>query len=160
MACKSVQRTLAALRKLGYTAEVTEKWIPFFGKGNEDNPKRGVRRDLLNFIDIIAIGKPKILAVQACDLSTRKLHIKKILNEPNALKWLRSGGQIEVWAWRKLKKKNKDGRLSKVAKYEAKVFLILPCHTCLGWYTETVRDSEGCLKCNGTGICVEEKSDD
>jgi carbonic anhydrase len=84
------QRTLAHLRKLGYTAQVVERWNQF----------AKVRQDLLGFIDVLAIGDGRIVGVQAT-ASAVAARVEKIRNEPRAREWLRAGGLIEVHGWAK-----------------------------------------------------------
>jgi len=91
-------RTLGAFRKAGYRAGIVERWIAPAKK----------RIDLFGFIDGISIN-PKhqlhgIIAWQACTGGDLAAHLKKIQEEcyDAACDWLRSGGLIEVWAWRKL----------------------------------------------------------
>ncbi len=48
-------RTLQALRKLGMTADVVERWLP----------RIMVRKDYLGFADVLALdGQPGVLAIQ------------------------------------------------------------------------------------------------
>jgi len=86
-------RSLEHLRKLGYIADVTERWIP----------KINVRKDLFGFIDILAINDTEVLAVQATgeqnsgNVSTRVLKIAEHENYPKVCKHMR----IVVHGWRK-----------------------------------------------------------
>jgi hypothetical protein len=90
-------RTLAECRKRGLIAQVVEKW----------NPHARIRQDLFGVIDLLAIlppsnlGPGSILGIQACaggDHATRR---DKILAEPRAAAWIRSGGRLELWSWSK-----------------------------------------------------------
>ncbi len=85
------QRTLAQLRKDGWTTAITERWNPF----------AKIRQDLYGFCDVLAIGCGHILAVQACAGASHAARRDKILAEPRARTWLESGGRIEVWSWAK-----------------------------------------------------------
>lgn len=91
------QRTLRLLREQGCIAAVTERWNPYVGE-------HGVRQDLFGFMDVIALAGA-ILGVQACAGSGMAAHRRKILEECTeaAEAWLRAGGRIEIWAWRKVK---------------------------------------------------------
>jgi len=86
-------RSLEHLRKLGYTADVTERWIP----------KINVRKDLFGFIDILAINETEVLAVQATgeqnsgNVSARVTKIAEHENYPLVCKHMR----IVVHGWRK-----------------------------------------------------------
>ncbi len=87
-------------------AGVVERW-------NQHAGPFGIRQDLFGFIDVIAIDPSRgsrtgaILAVQACPGPRLSDHLAKITTtqpaRDNALAWLRAGGRIEVWAWRKTK---------------------------------------------------------
>jgi hypothetical protein len=92
------QKTLKALRDSGAVTGIVEHWNPFDHK----------RHDLFGFIDIIAMFIPKggedgaVCAVQSTGPSGHMDHKRKILAEPRALIWLKSGGTIQLWSWRKL----------------------------------------------------------
>lgn len=94
------QRTLRALREQGILCAVAEKWNPYGGP-------YGVRQDLFGFIDVIGLAPGRgILAIQVCSGSTFANHYKKLMdsNCTEAVEtWLRCGGLIEIWAWRKVK---------------------------------------------------------
>lgn len=128
------QRTLAALRKLGYLAAVVEKW----------NHGAHIRQDLFGFIDVLAIGGGDCMActgtgqiggtprrgpVRECNLcagagrqavetlavqATTGDHvahrIEKIVGDAElhqrAAMVKAAGWRVEVWGWRK----NSKGR--------------------------------------------------
>jgi len=87
------QRTLARLRKDGWTAQVVERW----------NPYAHIRQDLFGIIDILAIRKDEILGVQATSGSNVPARVKKSLEEgrESLERWLLAGGHYEVWGWAK-----------------------------------------------------------
>ena len=97
------QRTLRELRRMGRTCAIAEKWqaIP-------NHPGGGVRKDLFGFIDIISLDpKRGIGAIQSCGQNF-SAHIQKIKNSEcteAVTEWLLCGGGLEVWGWRKLKRK-------------------------------------------------------
>ncbi len=105
-----MQRTLKRLKEQGYTAEKVERWNSF--------AKR--RQDLFGFGDILIIGHPPCI-IQVCTMSSRAAHIKKILANENAKEWLARYNLIEVWSWRKLKVKKKDGTIGKKETWEVDV---------------------------------------
>lgn len=94
-------RTLALLRKEKKIAEVTEKWNPFTHQ----------RKDLLGFIDLIALDvhEKATWGVQCTSTGNVNARIKKIKNEcrENALAWLNAGNKIEVIGWSKKGAKGK-----------------------------------------------------
>lgn len=91
MSFSPTQRTLAELRRLGYTAQVVERW----------NQYAGVRQDLFGVIDVLAIRQGEILGVQACSGSNHAARVAKIMREPKALAWIEAGGKLQVWSWQK-----------------------------------------------------------
>ncbi len=90
-------RTLEYIRSQGWEADIVERFNPYAGKF-------GQRKDCFNVIDIIAMGENSILGIQSTgqDFSG---HDKKILEEPNARKWLKNGGRLMLIGWRKIKLK-------------------------------------------------------
>ncbi len=90
------QLSLRELRKQGYLVEVTEHWNPFARK----------RKDLFDFIDLIAVKEGVILGVQTTTASNMNARIKKIKEHPNYPLVKASGIQVIVEGW----KKNKSNR--------------------------------------------------
>jgi len=99
----SVQRTLRACREQGRFVEKVEQWISYGGLKAKPVPGKpmGIRRDAFGFIDIIAIDTDAIVAVQACG-ADKKSHREKVIASDYSLPWLKAGGKIELWSWRKL----------------------------------------------------------
>lgn len=95
------QRTLAALRKQGRACDIVERWLGLAGKF-------GVRKDLFNIIDIIALDRyTGVVGVQSCGQSFSE-HWKKLTEEQaeSSRLWLETPGTtLELWGWRKLKVK-------------------------------------------------------
>jgi hypothetical protein len=86
------QRTLAEMRRRGYLADVTERWIP----------GAMVRRDLFGFGDVLAVGEREVVMVQATSASNAASRIRKITEHEN-LGAVRKGGiRILVHAWKKV----------------------------------------------------------
>jgi hypothetical protein len=85
------QRALADLRKLGYHAQVVERW----------NPYAEIRQDLFGFIDILAIHpeRHEILGVQACSGASHAARRAKIEAHDKVMPWLLSGGRLEIWSY-------------------------------------------------------------
>jgi hypothetical protein len=81
------------LRKQGYECGVVERYNSF----------THTRNDLFGFIDLIAIGEGRILAVQATggDGGNHAARRSKALAEPRLKTWLESGGQFAVVSWAK-----------------------------------------------------------
>ena len=106
----ATQRTLRALRNEGLLCEIVEKWVTVPG-----HPGGGFRKDYLGFIDIIALDASKmtqdqrsgIIGVQSCGQAFSP-HLRKIMDSEttnNVIEWLRCGGRLQLWGWRKLKLK-------------------------------------------------------
>lgn len=89
-------RTQKLLREQGLISDTVERWITF-------GMRRGVRKDFCGFADIIAFGGGRILAVQVCHQNGIKKHMATILANDRALEWVRSGGELLLIAWRKIK---------------------------------------------------------
>jgi hypothetical protein len=87
------QRTLAKLRSDGYSlVEVTERWNTF----------TKTRRDLFNFIDVLAVKGNEVLAVQTTSGTNVSARIAKIRGLQSSGLWLESPNRrIIVHGWRK-----------------------------------------------------------
>lgn len=100
MATSPTQRTIRELKNQGRVCGIVEKFNSFVGP-------HGIRQDFLGFIDIIACDVENgIIGIQCCGQDFAA-HYRKITEErnENAFEWLRSGGKIELWGWRKVKLK-------------------------------------------------------
>jgi hypothetical protein len=86
-------RTLEALRRDGWTAQVVESWIP----------RLNVRRDLFGVGDVLAVkpGDPPLL-LQCTSGSHHAHRVGKSRQEPRLRAWLASGATFEVWSWSKV----------------------------------------------------------
>ena len=85
-------RSLAALRKDGWTCYITEKFNTF----------SKIRIDAFGFGDILACSPTRgIMLVQACAIASQAARIAKIRAEPRHAIWLASKGRIQVMAWGK-----------------------------------------------------------
>lgn len=87
------QRSLAYLRKGGWTVCVVEKWIAQIRQ----------RKDAFGFGDLLAcrIGTPGATLVQTTSVSNASARVKKIRQTAEAGIWIASGNQIVVHAWGK-----------------------------------------------------------
>lgn len=102
MTMSPTQLSLRHLRELGYTAEVVERRIPH----------TNTTRDLLGFIDILAIGPPvglvndrTTLAVQTTTVKNVPARLKKIAECDHIAAVREAGWAISVHGWAK-----KNGR--------------------------------------------------
>lgn len=100
MAASSMQMTLKKLREHEVPAGIVERFVH-----NKFVGAHGHRSDLFGIFDIVAI-KDRITGIQTC-CSGQAEHYRKITEQhcAPALKWLSSGGRIELWYWRKVKVK-------------------------------------------------------
>lgn len=93
-------RSLELLRKLGMECQTVEQWVKFPGM------RHGIRRDLFNFADIVALGGegfPGCLFVQSCAGASHAARLEKIYQEDKAQKALECGNTIWVCSWKKRK---------------------------------------------------------
>ena len=107
------QRTLRALREQGRITDVTERFVKFGAGG-------GIRKDLFGFIDLISLDPQKgIIGIQSTSGACLPDHRRKILDEKavEVTEWLKAGGKLELWAWRKIKLK----RGGKAERWSARV---------------------------------------
>ena len=116
---RPTQRTLKALKDDGRICAIVEKWVPMHQKREEGSGPggpgaggswaerpMGFRKDLFGFIDIIALDPEKgIVGIQSCGQAFSE-HALTILNSDateNVIEWLKAGGKVELWSWRKVK---------------------------------------------------------
>ena len=88
-----VSRTLELFRERGWLACVVEKYNSFIKQ----------KFDVFGFADILACHEgppPWIMLAQVCgeDVSS---HFDKMRSEPRVREWLRCGGCIFIYGWRK-----------------------------------------------------------
>jgi len=106
------QRTKAALKKRGAIHQVVERW----------NAHAKVRIDLFGVIDIVALptvdGFVRCMGIQATAKGWAD-RMAKAEAEPRLRDWLAAGCLFEVWGWRKLKTRNKNGKLGKREQWKA-----------------------------------------
>jgi hypothetical protein len=90
------ERTTKELRDQGLLYWKVETWNSF----------AKIKVDLFNIIDLVVLDQV-ITGVQVCTGSDLQDHIRKIRDEHKeyTLGWLRSGGALQIWAWRKIKAK-------------------------------------------------------
>lgn len=89
-------RSLEEMRKRGYIADVTERWIPRARK----------RRDLFGFIDILCVHPERegdVVGVQATSASNVSKRVDKIINHENVGAVRKGGIRILVHGWTKRK---------------------------------------------------------
>lgn len=89
------QRSLAALRELGYLVEVVEKWNSF----------TRTRKDLWGWADLLAIRRGEVLAVQVTSEGVAN-RVKKVTDSETIGRVREAGVRVEVHGWRK----NSKGR--------------------------------------------------
>ena len=84
------QRSLAALRDLGYLVEVVEKWNSF----------TRTRKDLWGWADLLAIKRGEVLAVQVTSKAVAN-RVAKVTNSETIGRVREAGVRVEVHGWRK-----------------------------------------------------------
>lgn len=102
------ERSLAHLRKEGFTVQKVERWQSFFGRttggGHAGAGRGGLRIDLFGCIDLIAMKQGQgIVGIQCGAISGHSGHVRKILEEPRAKEWIQCGGRLIVHSWGKQK---------------------------------------------------------
>lgn len=102
---KTVSRTKALYEKQGYAVWVVEQWIQV-----PKHPAGGIRRDMYNFADLVAIkvGHP-ILAIQTCSGDRHADHLRAIEENDYADIWEHAGGAIHLVSWKKRAVRTKKG---------------------------------------------------
>ena len=93
MASKPTERSLAHLRKEGYTVAIAEKFNYFIK----------IRQDLFGWIDICAIhpDNPGVLGVQTTSTANLSTRIKKAITLDSFKVWLQAGNVAEFHGWAK-----------------------------------------------------------
>jgi len=82
-------RSLEVLRKLGYEADVVERWVP----------GARIRRDFLGCIDIVGVHPEHgIIGVQATTTGNIAARLAKAATEKRLRPWLEHA-RFEVWGW-------------------------------------------------------------
>ena len=73
-----------------------------FDNADSFNAKSQRRKDLFGFIDFVALGPGRSVAVQTTTYKHRAEPVRKIKEErrENALAWLAAGNQIVVYGWK------------------------------------------------------------
>ncbi len=95
------QRTLKALRDEGWAlVEVVEHWKAFPRKDGKG--KKGYRKDLFGFVDVLALRENEILGVQACSRGDVATRCAKIADHENVGAVRDAGIRLEVWGWGKM----------------------------------------------------------
>jgi len=102
------QKTLSHLRNCGFRAQKVEYWQWYalvIDEGRKawsqhKNGMPGVRKDLFQFIDIIAMREDYgIVGVQSTSKGSRYAHRAGIFANEDAIIWLRSKGRILLYCW-------------------------------------------------------------
>ena len=96
------QRTIRELKNMGRRCGIVERFNAYVGP-------HGIRQDLFGIIDIIALDpETGVVGIQCCSGSGFSAHYKKMIEEhaQETLDWLQTPGtKLEIWAWRKIKRK-------------------------------------------------------
>jgi len=119
----SMQRTLSELKKYNISYWIVENYN-YFSKQ---------RVDMFHIFDVLALDCG-FVGIQVCGLDI-KPHKEKIMVEyaENTTIWLQNGGRIEVWAWRKIKKRKKNGKKGNQAIWVPRIFDVLLVNNELYW---------------------------
>jgi hypothetical protein len=91
MATTPTARTLDALRRDGWLAQVVEVYLPFCRQ----------RRDLFGVGDVLAVRPGEVLLVQCTTGDNLAARRTKALAEPRLRAVLEAGVRFELWGWSK-----------------------------------------------------------
>ena len=92
MKTSPTQRTLALLRKEGWTVAIVERW----------NAYAKIRQDLFGCIDLVAMRGNHLMGVQATSGANHSKRRVKAQAEPRLAEWLGTGSLFMVISWSKL----------------------------------------------------------
>ena len=84
------QRSMKALRELGYLVEVVEKWNSF----------TRTRKDLWGWADLLAIRRGEVLAVQVTAQAVAN-RVAKVTDSETIGRVREAGVRVEIHGWRK-----------------------------------------------------------
>jgi len=84
------ERSLKYLRKLGYTAVVTERWNPF----------AKIRQDLFGIVDILAVRRGETLGVQCTSHANVASRVNKVADHESTPKLREAGWRLAVHGWK------------------------------------------------------------
>lgn len=93
MSMSPTQLTLRHFRRLGYTAEVTERW----------NPWAKCRQDLFGIIDVLVVGNGETIGVQCTSYPNISARCKKIADADAVPDLREAGWRLLVQGWHKKK---------------------------------------------------------
>jgi hypothetical protein len=130
----NTERTLKELRNAGFLAAVVEKWIRF-GKQQESNGSRGIRRDLFGIGDVLGVLGDRTLLVQVCGDTGLTEHLEKIKGTDSLRGWLEGPREFEVWAWGK-----RSPRGTKLVRWRYRRFRLVMCSPDGDWLVEQFKD--------------------
>lgn len=101
---------MAGKTHLQRTTEILRDQDLKYWKVEYNNTWAGKKVDLFHIIDLLVLDGG-FLGIQVCGTDWMP-HVRKLTDEyqENTCDWLKSGGRIELWGWRKVKKK-RGGRL-------------------------------------------------
>jgi hypothetical protein len=105
VAVLTAERSMRWCRKHGLRVDKVEQWV---GRG-----RRGVRRDLWGWADLLAFDGEHWIGIQSCTMNNRAAHLKAFRREPKILAALRDWlhtptHRAELWAW--VQRKSGGGR--------------------------------------------------
>lgn len=111
-------RSLAHLRKHGYSVAVVEKWIPATPAGFKGPIKRS---DVWQFGDLLAakVGEPGATLIQTTSGTNVSARVNKIKGIAESGIWLAAGNKIVVHGW------SKKGPRGKAKRWTPRVVEIL-----------------------------------
>lgn len=85
--------SLDYLRRLGYTVEVVEKWVPAAAGG------RQIKRDLFGILDLLAVRGDETLGVQTTTTANLSAHARKIAESEHVGALREAGWSLVIHGW-------------------------------------------------------------
>lgn len=109
-----VQRTMELLRSEGGYPDIVERFI------KPPKARFGFRKDWHNLVDIISLSpsKGEVLFVQVTSMGGVPEHRRKCFSNPILPLLIESGAVFEIHGWRKLAKKDENGKKTKIRIWE------------------------------------------
>lgn len=120
-----MQRTLRACREQGLIADVVEHWNPYVKR---PGGVPGVRQDLFGIIDVLALDPQRgVVGIQCTTGGCMPEHRRKLLGTHAQMTryWLMTPGAVlELWGWRKIKKKSAYGGYTRQKVWEPRIEIV------------------------------------
>ena len=115
---KTNARSMQHARSLGWLVWRVERRLP----------KTFTTVDLFGCFDSVALvpGERRTVGIQSCGVDVG-VHLRKLTEDEEVMPlhraWLQAGNESQLWAWRKLKFRKKDGSWSSAVRWKCRRFV-------------------------------------